>query len=243
MASRTDGPEAGGAGRAPRRSEPLDVASILEQFNATAQAAAADADREPADGEDVVIETEAADAVAPGADVRPPAEPEEVVPVDEAHDVPVEAPAEAPAGAFEAVQAQLDEMREDMLRAQAELVNFRNRVERDRQANREATIAEVLRALLPVLDDLDRAEAHGDLEEGTPMGLVAQKLRGGFERFGLTSFGDPGDPFDPKLHEAIFQQPDPEATSETVLDVVERGYRFESRVVRPAKVAVAVPAN
>ena len=134
------------------------------------------------------------------------------------------------------------EMREDMLRAQAELVNFRNRVERDRQVNREATIAEVLRALLPALDDLDRAEAHGDAAEGTPMGLVTAKLRGAFERFGLEQFGAVGDPFDPNFHDALLEQPVPGAESKTVLDIVEYGYRFGERVVRPAKVVVAGPA-
>jgi len=133
------------------------------------------------------------------------------------------------------------EMREDMLRAQAELVNFRNRVERDRQVNREATIAEVLRALLPALDDLDRAEAHGDAAEGSPLGLITTKLRTAFERLGLTRFGEVGEVFDPAFHEAMFQQPTPGAESETILDVIERGYRFGDRVVRAAKVAVAVP--
>ena len=135
------------------------------------------------------------------------------------------------------------EMREDMLRAQAELVNFRARVDRDRKANRESTIAEVLRAVLPALDDLDRADAHGELVEGTPMALIATKLRSGFERFGVSRFGAVGDAFDPAMHEAIFQQPTPGAVSETVLDVVDVGYRFGERVVRPARVAVAVPVK
>ena len=78
------------------------------------------------------------------------------------------------------------EMRTDMLRAQAELVNFRQRVERDRQLNRDAVISEVIRSLLPALDDLARAEAHGDLVEGAPLTIVAQKLRGAFEKYGLT---------------------------------------------------------
>ena len=85
-------------------------------------------------------------------------------------------------------QASIDlvaEMRSDMLRAQAELVNFRTRVERDRAANRDAVIAEVMRSLLPTMDDLARAEAHGDLVEGAPLTLVAQKLRGAFEKYGL----------------------------------------------------------
>ncbi len=101
----------------------------------------------------------------------------------------------------------------------------------------------MLRALLPALDDLDRAEAHGDVADGTPMGIIAMKLRTAFTKFGLTQFGAVGDPFDPALHEALFQQPTPGAESETVLDVVEYGYRFGDRVVRPAKVAVSVPVR
>ena len=133
------------------------------------------------------------------------------------------------------------EMRADMLRAQAELVNFRKRVERDREANREVAIAEVVRALLPALDDLTRAEAHGDLAEG-PMQVIAQKIRGGFEKFKLVQIGEKGESFDPNIHEAIVQLPTPGATGQTVADVVEPGYKLGERVLRAAKVAVAVPA-
>jgi len=150
----------------------------------------------------------------------------------------------------EADQALLDqaatdlvaEMRSDMLRAQAELVNFRQRVERDRQANRDAVIAEVIRSLLPALDDLSRAEAHGDLE-GSPLELVAQKLRGGFERYGLKQIGEKGEPFDPSLHEAVVQFPTPDVTVNTIADVIEPGYILGDRLVRAAKVAVSVPAE
>jgi len=150
----------------------------------------------------------------------------------------------------EADQALLDqaatdlvaEMRSDMLRAQAELVNFRQRVERDRQLNREAVIAEVIRALLPALDDLSRAEAHGDLE-GSPLELVAQKIRAGFERFGLKEVGKKGEPFDPNFHEAVVQLPNPDVTVNTIADVIEPGYALGDRLVRAAKVAVAVPAE
>ncbi|MFJ3384448.1 MULTISPECIES: nucleotide exchange factor GrpE [unclassified Curtobacterium] len=133
------------------------------------------------------------------------------------------------------------EMRADMLRAQAELVNFRKRVERDREANREVAIAEVVRALLPALDDLTRAEAHGDLAEG-PMLVIAQKIRGGFGKFKLEQIGEKGEAFDPNIHEAIVQLPTPGATGQTVADVVEPGYKLGERVLRAAKVAVAVPA-
>ena len=135
------------------------------------------------------------------------------------------------------------EMRSDMLRAQAELHNFRTRVERDRTANREAVIAEVIRSLLPALDDLALAEAHGDLGEGAPMTIVAQKLRAAFEKYGLTSVGVKGEPFDPAFHEAVVQLPNPEVTVNTIADVIAAGYVLGDRLVRPAKVAVFVPTD
>jgi molecular chaperone GrpE len=134
------------------------------------------------------------------------------------------------------------EYRDRAARAEAELQNFRNRVERDRQANREAVVAEVIRSLLPVMDDLDRAETHGDLA-GTPLELVAQKLRATFERYGLAPVGQVGDVFDPSIHEAMVRLPSPDAQGETVADVIEGGYTLGERLVRPAKVAVQVPAD
>lgn len=140
----------------------------------------------------------------------------------------------------EAGQREIEEYRDRAARAEAELANFRTRVERDRAANREAVIADVIRSLLPAIDDLDRAAAHGDLE-GSPLELVAQKLRAAFERYGLRSVGVVGEPFDPALHEAIVQLPSADATSQTVADVIEGGYALGDRLVRPAKVAVSVP--
>ncbi len=140
----------------------------------------------------------------------------------------------------EAGQREIEEYRDRAARAEAELANFRTRVERDRAANREAVIADVIRSLLPAIDDLDRAAAHGDLE-GSPLELVAQKLRTAFERYGLRSVGVVGEPFDPALHEAIVQLPSADATSQTVADVIEGGYALGDRLVRPAKVAVSVP--
>jgi molecular chaperone GrpE len=135
------------------------------------------------------------------------------------------------------------EMRSDMLRAQAELVNFRSRVERDRAANRDAVIAEVIRSMLPALDDLARAEAHGDLIEGNPLTIVAQKLRGAFEKYGLRRVGEKGEPFNPAFHEAVVQIPSPDVKVITIADVIEPGYLLGERLVRPAKVAVSVPAQ
>ncbi|MDA2980307.1 MAG: nucleotide exchange factor GrpE [Actinomycetota bacterium] len=134
------------------------------------------------------------------------------------------------------------EYRDRAARAEAELQNFRTRVERDRQANRETVIAEVIRSLLPVMDDLDRAEAHGDLA-GTPLELVAQKLRSSFERYDIKSVGEVGETFNPAVHEAVVRLPEAGATGETVADVIEGGYTIGERLIRPAKVAVKVPAD
>ncbi len=134
----------------------------------------------------------------------------------------------------------VEEYRDRAARAEAELANFRNRVERDRAANRAAVIAEVIRAVLPAMDDLNRAESHGDLA-GSPLEIVAQKIRTGFGRFGLVSVGEVGEAFDPNRHEAIVKLPTEGATSETVADVVEVGYALGDRLIRPAKVAVAAP--
>lgn len=134
------------------------------------------------------------------------------------------------------------EYRDRAARAEAELQNFRTRVERDRQANREMVIAEVIRSLLPVMDDLDRAETHGDLA-GTPLELVAQKLRSSVERYGITAVGEVGEVFDPARHEAVVRLPEAGAVGETVAEVIEGGYMLGERLIRPAKVAVKVPAD
>ena len=134
------------------------------------------------------------------------------------------------------------EYRDRAARAEAELQNFRTRVERDRQANREMVIAEVIRSLLPVMDDLDRAEVHGDLA-GTPLELVAQKLRSTFERYEVKPVGEVGEAFDPAVHEAMVRIPEAGAEGETVADVIEGGYTLGERLIRAAKVAVKVPAD
>ncbi|MBB5633048.1 molecular chaperone GrpE [Cryobacterium mesophilum] len=128
----------------------------------------------------------------------------------------------------------------DLKRVQAEYANYRKRVDRDRYVARELAIAELMTGLLPVLDDLDLAHAHGDLE-GSPLEIVGQKLRAGFERYGLVKLGAVGEPFDPKLHEAIAQLPSKDVTVDTIADVVQPGYQLGERLLRPAKVAVAVP--
>jgi molecular chaperone GrpE len=130
----------------------------------------------------------------------------------------------------------------DLQRITAEYANYRKRTEANREIERERAIGDTVKGLLPVLDDVDRAEKHGDLEEGSAFATIAAKLRLTVERLGLTPYGAPGDVFDPQIHEAIFQQPSPDVTVDTVADVVETGYQLGSTIVRVAKVVVAVPA-
>ena len=135
------------------------------------------------------------------------------------------------------------EIFQDLQRLQADFVNYRARVERDRGAERQLAVADTIRAFLPALDDLTRAEAHGDLQEGTPMAAIAQKLRSAGEKLGLQSFGEKGERFDPEKHDALVQTPNPEVTEAVIADVVELGYQLGERMLRPAKVAVFVPAE
>src|SRR5690554_5808552 len=113
----------------------------------------------------------------------------------------------------------------DLQRLQAEYANYRKRVERERETSRDLAVQDIVVSLLPVLDDLDRAEAHGDLEDG-PLVLIAQKLRATLDKTGLERVGVKDEGFDPNLHEAIAQVPSPDVTVMTVLDVHKVGYRL-----------------
>jgi molecular chaperone GrpE len=132
---------------------------------------------------------------------------------------------------------------DDLRRITAEYANYRKRTEANAEIDRQRARAAVISSLLTVLDDLDRAETHGDLEEGSAFTTIAQKIRGQLERMGLEGFGEKDEPFDPQVHEAIAQVPVPGTETPTVLDVVERGYRIGDVELRPAKVAVAVGAD
>lgn len=131
----------------------------------------------------------------------------------------------------------------DLKRVTAEYANYRRRTEANREVERERVTGEVVKALIPVLDDLGRAEKHGDLEGDTAFATIAAKLRASVERLGLKPFGAVGDPFDPTVHEAIFQLPSPDVETETVADVVETGYYLGSSLLRVAKVVVQVPSD
>lgn len=147
------------------------------------------------------------------------------------------------AGGLPSVPEPESEHLADLRRLTAEYANYRRRVERERETIRERATGDAARAILPVLDDLDRAEAHGDLSEGGPLTAIAQKLRGAVSKLGLVPFAEQGELFDPHQHDAIFQRENPEVTKPTVSDVVERGYRIGDSILRVAKVVVDTPAG
>jgi molecular chaperone GrpE len=131
----------------------------------------------------------------------------------------------------------------DLQRLQAEYVNYKRRVDRDRAMVQERAVQDVLETLLPVLDDIHAAREHGDLQSG-PFAAIAEKLEQTLTRFGLTRFGEVGEPFDPMRHEALMhtQAELPEgADTTTVVTVLQPGYRAGDQVIRPARVAVADP--
>jgi len=134
---------------------------------------------------------------------------------------------------------------EDLRRLQAEYVNYKRRVDRDRARDREAGVSAVLEALLPVLDDLHMAKEHGELPEG-PLMAIAEKIDATLGRFGVERLGAVGETFDPTVHEALMHLPEAElpegATETTIVQVMQPGFKVGDRVVRAARVAVADPA-
>ncbi len=144
-------------------------------------------------------------------------------------------PAQEVASDSEESQDQAAELIADLQRVQADFANYRKRSLRDQQLATERAKAHVVTQLLPVLDDLDRARAHGDLDTG-PLKAVAEKLVTTLEGLGLNPFGDEGDAFDPGLHEAV--QHEGEGTHPVVGTVMRRGYRVGDHVVRHALVGV-----
>jgi molecular chaperone GrpE len=156
----------------------------------------------------------------------------------------------APAGDASAqiagLTAQLDQVRKaleertaDLQRLQAEFQNYRRRVERDRITVKEIAIANLLTELLPVLDDIGRAREHGELLGGFKS--VAESLETVAAKMGLQQFGKEGEPFDPTIHEALMHSYAPDVTETTCVAILQPGYRFGERTIRPARVAVAEP--
>jgi molecular chaperone GrpE len=127
----------------------------------------------------------------------------------------------------------------DLQRLQAEYVNYKRRVDRDRELVKQNATFQILSGLLPVLDDIDRAREHGEVEGGFK--AVADSLERIVSGLGLVKFGEPGDAFDPNLHEALMHAHSPDVTTTTCQNIVSAGYRIGDRVLRPARVTVVDP--
>jgi len=132
----------------------------------------------------------------------------------------------------------------DLQRVQAEYVNYKKRVDRDREVIRHTAVGSVVESLLPVLDDIHMARQAGDLAGG-PFSAIADKLEATLGRYGVERVGEAGQEFDPNVHEALMHVeadlPDG-ATGTTVVQVLQPGYRIGDRLVRAARVSVADPA-
>jgi molecular chaperone GrpE len=128
---------------------------------------------------------------------------------------------------------------EDLQRLQADYSNYRKRVDRDRAVAHELAIASVLHELLPILDDLDRARTHGELEGGFKS--VADQIENAVSKIGLIKFGEAGTPFDPQIHEALMHLTSNEVSDVTATEILQKGYKYKERVLRPARVTVTDP--
>ena len=129
----------------------------------------------------------------------------------------------------------------DLQRLQAEYANYRKRVERDRAVAHESAIGAVLTELLALLDDVDRAEQHGELTGGFK--AVADQLNSITSRIGLEKYGTAGEAFDPQIHEALMHDESADVAVATASKILQSGYKYKERILRPARVAVTDPAT
>ena len=139
------------------------------------------------------------------------------------------------------LREQLADRTADLQRIQAEYANYRKRVDRDRTAVRELALANVLTELLPALDAIGQARQHDELSGGFKS--VAESLESAASKLGLVTYGEPGEPFDPKIHEALAHSYSPDVTEVTCAEIFQPGYKVGDRILRPARVLVAEPAT
>jgi molecular chaperone GrpE len=210
-------------------------------------------DLTPEQGAEATPEEEPQETVAPPSGEgrhRRPGGPPEAHPDesgsfgDGPEQAPVEAPVDTDLSASDELilaQTELAERTLDLQRLQAEFLNYKRRVERDRELVQQNAVYSVLSGMLPVLDDIDRAREHGELEGGFK--AVADSLERTVAALGLTKFGAKGDEFDPRVHEALMHGHSPDVTTTTVDVVAHAGYRIGDRVLRAAKVTVLDPES
>lgn len=200
-----------------------------------------DAER-PEEQERVVIRDKRRVNDESGAPRTPSAEPaDEQQPTTEAPGGTAGVPTEEQLAEIDRLTTELAERTTDLQRVNAEYANYRKRTDREREEIVPIAQAALLSKLLPVLDDIDRADEHNDLTGGFK--TVADSLRKVLTDAGLEEFAAEGDDFDPQIHQAVAQQPSPHVDNEQIASVMRKGYRVGERVIREAMVAVAIPAS
>lgn len=133
----------------------------------------------------------------------------------------------------------ISDLTADLQRLQAEYSNYRKRIERDRTLAHEIAVASVLTEILPILDDLDRAALHNELNGGFK--AVADQINAITHRIGLIRYGEAPAEFDPKIHDAMLHETSEHVKETTVTAILQPGYRFKERILRPARVTVTDP--
>ena len=128
----------------------------------------------------------------------------------------------------------------DLQRLQAEYANYRKRVERDRLVAHEMAIGAVLTELLALLDAVDLAEQHGEVTGGFK--AVSDQLNAITSRIGLEKYGSEGEAFDPQIHEALMHETSADVVVATASKILQPGYKYKERILRPARVSVTDPA-
>ena len=148
-----------------------------------------------------------------------------------------DAAASAVEGDVVGVEAKVAELTADLQRVHAEYANYRKRVERDREVMQEMAVGAAIAELLPIVDDIERAREHGELEGA--FRSVGEALEAALAKLGLERFGESGEEFDPTVHEALTSEENDAVSVPTVTTVYQPGYRYAGRILRPARVAVA----
>jgi molecular chaperone GrpE len=166
---------------------------------------------------------------------------EEFVPDGDARDGDVTGPVDDAPDTDVSLAAAVAELTGDLQRVQAEYVNYKRRVDRDRDVARQRGIEAVIADLLPVLDGIAAAKAHDELTDGTK--LIADEVAKVTAKYGLEPYGAAGDPFDPQIHEALMHVQVPGYSVTTCAQVFQTGYLLGGRVIRPARVSVTDPTE
>ncbi|MGV0339804.1 nucleotide exchange factor GrpE [Corynebacterium parakroppenstedtii] len=236
----------------PEGASPNEAEAAVDEARLAQETPNGDAPEGAVDGENVAEELDDIDAEVDGLQDDPDVAVESAEddaardlqdegqePVDDGAGVPGAGAGVPGAGAASPVEKQLEEMTADLKRVSAEYTNYRRRAERDRAATFELAKAQVASDLLPMADDFDLAEKHGDLKEEGPLKVFSDKFTKLIADLGVEKFGQEGDAFDPNFHEAV--QDMSSGDEKTVATVLRAGYRMGDRVLRTAMVVIGDP--